>query len=183
MKFIRFLSFFLLIFCTNKLYAEVKIVIIDTNQIVEKCTACVQAKKVIEDEFNRYEKQAGEMQEKFSKKATALENKKNIMATKEYNKKRDELTKEAQILQKKFYEQRVNLDKKFNNVNKILNDNLVDIIKKLSEKKHITVAMDKGMLLYNDESIEITDEVMSEINKKLKSIDLNLPQSKSGDPK
>ena len=47
----------------------------------------------------------------------------------------------------------------------------------------MTVALDKGMVLYNDESIEITDEVIKEINKNLKSIDVNLPQSKASDSK
>ena len=183
MKFLRFLPLFLLGFCISELHAEVKIGVIDTNKIIENCTAYVEAKKVIEGEFNKSEKEAGEMQEKFSKKAEDLENKKNVVAAKEYNKKREELTKEAKILQKKFYDQRVNLEKEFNNVNKVLNDNLADIIKNLSEKKHKTVALDKGMVLYNDESIEITDEVIKEINKKLKSIDVNLPQSKASDSK
>lgn len=183
MKFLRFLPLFLLVFCASELHAEIKIGVIDTNKIIESCTAHAEAKKVIENEFNKYEKEAGEMQEKFSKKAEDLENKKNVVAAKEYNKKRGELTKEAQILQKKFYNQRVNLEKEFNNINKILNDNLADIIKKLSEKNHLTVALDKGMVLYNDESIEITDEVIKEINKNLKSIDVNLPQSKASDSK
>ena len=144
MKFLRFLPLFLLGFCISELHAEVKIGVIDTNKIIENCTAYVEAKKVIEGEFNKSEKEAGEMQEKFSKKAEDLENKKNVVAAKEYNKKREELTKEAKILQKKFYDQRVNLEKEFNNVNKVLNDNLADIIKNLSEKKHMTVALDKG---------------------------------------
>ena len=60
---------------------------------------------------------------------------------------------------------------------------LIDIVKNLSEKNHITVTIDKGMVFYSDDSTEITDEVISEVNKRLKSIDVNLPQSKDGDSK
>ncbi len=81
------------------------------------------------------------------------------------------MNKEAQILQKKFYDKRINLDKEFNNINKTLNDSLTDIVKNLSEKNHITVTLDKGMVFYSDESTEITDEVISEVNKRLKSIE------------
>jgi hypothetical protein len=52
MKFLRFLSVFFLVSCItfiNDVYAQTKIGIIDTNKVVEKCTAYVQAKKVIED--------------------------------------------------------------------------------------------------------------------------------------
>ncbi len=186
MKFLRFLPVFFLVSCItfiNYVYAQTKIGVIDTNKIVEKCTAYVQAKKVIEDEFSKSEKEAGEMQEKFSKRVEDLENKKNIMSAKEYNKKREELNKEAQILQKKFYDKRINLDKEFNNINKTLNDSLIDIVKNLSEKNHITVTIHKGMVFYSDDSTEITDEVISEVNKRLKSIDVNLPQSKDSDSK
>ena len=93
------------------------------------------------------------------------------------------MNKEAQILQKKFYDKRINLDKEFNNINKTLNDSLIDIVKNLSEKNHITVTIDKGMVFYSDDSTEITDEVISEVNKRLKSIDVNLPQSKDSDSK
>ena len=39
------------------------------------------------------------------------------------------------------------------------------------------------MVFYSDEATEITDEVISEVNKRLKSIDVNLPQSKDSDSK
>ena len=58
-----------------------------------------------------------------------------------------------------------------------------EAVKNLSEKNHITVTIDKGMVFYSDDSTEITDEVISEVNKRLKSIDVNLPQSKDSDSK
>ena len=57
MKFLRFLPLFLLVFCASELHAEIKIGVIDTNKIIESCTAHAEAKKVIENEFNKYEKE------------------------------------------------------------------------------------------------------------------------------
>ena len=105
------------------------------------------------------------------------------MSSKEYNRKRDELAKEEEELQKKFYDQRVKIDKKVHNINQILDDNLKKIVNVLAKEKNITIIFNKAATLYSDDSIDITDDIITKLNKELKSIDINLPQNKSSDSK
>ena len=51
--------------------------------------------------------------------------------------------------------------------------NLNPIIKEYMEEKKIRMVIDKKSLLLADENLEITNEIIERLNKKLKSIKLN----------
>ena len=51
--------------------------------------------------------------------------------------------------------------------------NLNPIIKEFMEEKNIRMVLDKKSLLLADENLEITEEIIKRLDKKLKSIKLN----------
>ena len=155
--------------------AEIKIAVVDTSTIVERSIAFVKAKKIIEEEFTKSEANASKIQEKFVKKYENLEKQKNIISIKEYNKEKNILDKEAQVEQKILYNQRASLNKELSNINQILETKLTEIIKKLAERKHISIVLNKAVTLYTHNSIDMTSAVVSEANQGLKSININLP--------
>ena len=172
MKFFKFLPFLLFLLILEISHAESKIAVIDTSKIAEKSTAYVEASKVLEGEMKNYEESAIQIGKSFSAKVENLEKKKNVMSSKEYNHKKEELTKEEEALQKKFYNQRVKLDKQFNNVNQVFEDHIKKIVNKLAKEKSTTIIFNKALTLYSNDSIDITDDVITILNKELKSIDI-----------
>ncbi|MSO14190.1 OmpH family outer membrane protein [Rickettsiales endosymbiont of Trichoplax sp. H2] len=183
MKFLKFIPAFAFLFLIENACAQTKIGIIDTSKITEKSTAYTEASKLVGNEIKNYDESVTQVGKSFSKKVEDLEKKKNVMSSKEYNRKRDELAKEEEELQKKFYDQRVKIDKKVHNINQILDDNLKKIVNVLAKEKNITIIFNKAATLYSDDSIDITDDIITKLNKELKSIDINLPQNKSSDSK
>ena len=99
-----------------------------------------------------------------------LEEKKDMMSVKEYNIQKNVLVQEEEILQKKFYNQRVDLDGQFHRSNQILERYLKKIINDTAYQHQITVIISKTLTLYNDESVDVTDEVISQLNTQLKFI-------------
>ena len=155
--------------------AEIKIAVVDTSIIVERSIAFIKAKKIIEEEFTKSEANASKIQDKFVKKYENLEKQKNIISIKEYNKEKNILDKEAQVEQKILYNQRSSLNKELSNINQILETKLTEIIKKLAERKHISIVLNKAVALYTTNSIDMTSAVIAEANQGLKSININLP--------
>ena len=66
-----------------------------------------------------------------------------------------------------------NLDKKRTKAKNELLKNLNPIIKEYVQEKKIRIVLDKKSLLLADENLDITNDIMSLLNKKLKSIKLN----------
>ena len=59
--------------------------------------------------------------------------------------------------------------------NEILNE-LKPILEEISENKGITVILEKGTILLNAETMDITDEVIKTLNKELPKIEVSLEE-------
>ena len=55
----------------------------------------------------------------------------------------------------------------------IILDNLKPILEDLSEKKGITILLEKGTILLNAENMDITSDVIKILNKELPKIDIS----------
>ena len=88
-------------------------------------------------------------------------------------KKRFELRKEVSLLQKERNNLLESVSKQRNTARNQILKSLNPIIKEYMEEKKIRMVVDKKSLLLADENLDITDEIISILNKKLKSIKLN----------
>ena len=62
-----------------------------------------------------------------------------------------------------------------NSRNEILNE-LKPILERISEDKGITVILEKGTVLLNAETMDITDDVIKSLNKELPKIEVSLEE-------
>ena len=174
MKMLRLLPVFLLFMFIEVLHAEVKLSMIDANKIGEESIAFKTAMEKIKSKAEESDKDAMKMQKEFTKKYETLGKQKNVLSADEYNKKSDALNKEVEKEEKVLYAQRANLDKAYREANEALSKKTKAIIEKIAKEKGITIVFDKSTAIYSEASIDITKEVVSEVNKQLKSIDINL---------
>ena len=176
MRALRLLPAFLFCIFINVLiaHAEVKIGIVDANKVAEESVAFKNAIDKINAKAEELDKNTMKIQKAFSKKYETLNKQKNVLSDSEYNKKNDDLSKEVEKENKIFYKQRVELDKAYNKANEALTKKIRKIIQKIAQEESITIVFDKNLTVYSDASIDITKKVGSEINKQLKSIDVNL---------
>ena len=91
----------------------------------------------------------------------------------EYKKKVSELRKEVSLLQKERNNLLESISKQRNTARNQILKSLNPIIKEYMEEKKIRMVVDKKSLLLADENLDITKEIISILNKKLKSIKLN----------
>ena len=98
---------------------------------------------------------------------------KKVISAEEYKKKVTNLRNKVAALQKERNNLLDNIAKQRSKARTELLKNLNPIIKEYMAEKKIRMVVDKKSLLLADQSLNITDEIVKRLNKKLKSIKLN----------
>ena len=148
-----------------------KIGIVDFRYILKKSNAM----KILGEKFISLE---NEMNKKIKSKQAYLKNKelnitkqKKDLSTLEYKNKIDLFKSEVLKIQKQFKEERLILNNSFKNIQNDLKDMLAKVIKNVSINKRINVVLLKeNVFLYNNASLDITDEVLQIFNERTKSL-------------
>ena len=148
-----------------------KIGIIDFRYILKSSNAM----KLLGNKFLTLEK---EINEKIKQKQISLKQKeeslkklKNNLAESEYKKRVKLFKKEVFKIQKKYKDERAVLNKSFQKIQKHIKDLLAQIIKDVSINKKINVVLLKeNVFLFNNQSIDFTNEVLELFNNKTKSM-------------
>ena len=152
-----------------------KIGIVDFRYILKKSNAI----KVLGDKFILFEKKINE-KIKLKQKELKIEEKKilsskNKLTDADYKNKLNSFKSEVFEVQKKYKEDRLILNNSFQTLQKKLKDLLAQVVKDVSKKREINVVLLKeNVFLFNDPSIDITNEVLDLFNKKTKSMSITI---------
>ena len=122
----------------------------------------------LEEEINEKIKQE---QIFLKQKEETLKKNKNNLTELEYKKRVKLFKKQVFKIQKKYKDERAVLNKSFQNIQKDIKDLLAKIIKDVSINKNINVVLLKeNVFLFNNQSIDFTNEVLELFNNKTKSM-------------
>ena len=152
-----------------------KIGIVDFRYILKKSNAI----KVLGDKFILFEKKINE-KIKLKQKELKIEEKKilsrkNKLTDADYKNKLKLFKSEVFEVQKKYKEDRLLLNNSFQTLQKKLKDLLAQVIKDVSKKREINVVfLKENVFLFNDPSIDLTNEVLDLFNKKTKSMSITI---------
>ena len=152
-----------------------KIGIVDFRYILKKSNAI----KTLGNKFLMFEKKINEkvklkQSELKRKEKKILRNKKKLT---EYQfKKQIKLLKEEVFkTQKEYKEERTLLNQSFQKIQKKIKDLLAQVIKDVSKKRNINVVLLKeNVFLFNDASIDFTNQVLNLFNDKTKSLSITI---------
>jgi len=152
-----------------------KIGIVDFRYILKKSNAI----KILGDKFILFEKKINE-KIKLKQKELKIEEKKilsrkNKLTDLDYKNKLKLFKSEVFQVQKKYKEDRLILNNSFQTLQKKLKDLLAQVIKDVSKKREINVVfLKENVFLFNDPSIDLTNEVLDLFNKKTKSMSITI---------
>ena len=164
---------FISLLVTFKATAVEKIVFVDLQFILSNSSAgkslYSQIKKIEKQKIPKIEKTQTELRNEEKK----LISQKNILEVNEYKKKVNLLKKKI-ILHNN--EKKILLDslknKRFKGRNEIINA-MTPILKDYASKNSIALIIQKNNILLGDTKIDITNEILELLNKKIKKINLN----------
>ena len=152
-----------------------KIGIVDFRYILKKSNAI----KILGDKFVLFEKKINENIKLKQKKLKIAEKKilsrKNKLTDTDYKNKLKLFKSEVFEVQKKYKEDRLLLNNSFQTLQKKLKDLLAQVIKDVSKKRDINVVfLKENVFLFNDTSIDLTNQVLDLFNKKTKSMSITI---------
>ena len=163
---------FSIFFITFNSYAEMPH-FLDFKFVLNESSAGKKAQAELKNRLDKGIKNIREKEKKLQEDEKKIISQKKILKPEEYKKKVNELRSSVSSLQK----ERKNLIEKTSKLrNKARNEllkNLNPIIKEYMVEKKIRMVIDKKSLLLADDNLDITKDIISRLNKKLKSISLN----------
>ena len=171
MKKFIFFSIFLL-FSQASVYANSPH-FLDFKYILNNSQAGKKAQITLKNKLETGFKNLKEKEKKIQEEEKKIIQQKKILEPDDYKKKVNELRSKVSSLQKERNNLLETISSQRSKARDELLKNLNPIIKEYMKEKQIRMVIDKKSLLLADEKLEITQEIIKRLDKKLKSIKLN----------
>ena len=147
--------------------AETKFAIVDARKITEESLAFKSARDQVNKKAETLRTKATEKEKKLKQRFQELESQKAALSKEALDEKSKKLMQEAEEFNKSSYAERMGIEKAFADSMGKIEKAVSEIIKAKAQSDKINIVIDKSMVFYSAGSLEITDYVLSELNKKL----------------
>ncbi len=164
-----------LIFClfvAKQSFANHKIAILDTDKIIQEAVAVIDIQKKIEKKKIAYEAEINKKQTSLMAEQKKLQDKKNITS-------QETLEKESKAFEEKVDNLKNFVDKKQNSLKNAsldamgkVNDAMKAVVADLSKEKQIDAIFPSSQVIYFQEHLDITSEVLVLLNKKITKVEI-----------
>tara|TARA_X000001036_G_scaffold332604_1_gene311410 strand:- start:86 stop:610 length:525 start_codon:yes stop_codon:yes gene_type:complete len=164
----------ILIFCSIhlNLYADIPH-FLDFKYVLNESSAGKKAQSLLKSKLDKGIKSIREKEKNLQEEEKKIIDQKKILKPEEYKKKVNQLRTNVANLQKERKKLIDNTSALRNKARNELLKNLNPIIKEYMVEKKIRIVLDKKSLLLADDNLDITEDIILLLNKKLKSINLN----------
>ena len=146
---------------------------LDFKYILNQSEAGKKAQTQLKDKLNKGIKKLQDKEKSIQDEEKKIIQQKKLISPDEYKKKVTALRSKVSSLQKERNTLLETVAKQRSKARSELLKNLNPIIKEYMQEKKIRMVLDKKSLLLADENLDITQEIIKILNKKLKSIKLN----------
>ena len=155
-------------------YPNTSIGVLDLNLVLTDSKAAVKAAEQIDKIAKDIESEIKASDENMVSEQNKLIEAQSIMAPEAFEKKRIEYEKNIQNYNISRQEKLFSIDKLIEKSRNDILDELKPILEEISEEKGITILLEKGTVLLNAETMDITNEVIKRLNKALPEINVSL---------
>ena len=167
----KLLIFFLVVFLYQQpLKAETYF--LDFKSILNNSDAGKKANKYLKDQLDQGIKKLKDREKQLQKEEKDIIQQKKVLSPEDYKKKISVLRSKVSNLQKDRNSILETVAKKRRNARKQLIDAINPIVKGYMSEKKIKLVLDKKSILLGDDKLDITNDIMKQLNNKLKTINL-----------
>ena len=146
---------------------------LDFKLILDQSSAGKKANQLLKKELEKGIKSLKDRENKLQKEEKEIIQQKKVLSADEYKKKINNLRSKVSNLQKDRQTILNKIAEKRNKARSTLLKSLNPIVKEYMAKKDIKIVLDKKSVLLANEELDITNDIMQELNKNLKTINLN----------
>ncbi len=168
----KFIFVFITILFTGSCFAEMPHYV-DFQKILNASVAGKKAQDELKKRLDTTIKKLNETQKNLQDEEKKIIQQKKLISAEEYKNKVDKLRKEVSKLQKNRSEALQKISKQRAKAKSELLKNLNPIIKDYMQEKKIRMVLNKKDLIVADEKLDLTKDIMSRLNNKIKSVKLD----------
>ena len=171
MNFLRFLIIFFLITLSAKSENNIPVKYIDMNRIVNDSVVGKKIKEVIMSDRKKLNDKHSNLEKKLEKQKNEILAKKNILSDEEFKNK---VGKHQESVSKYQLQRKQDLEKMSQKNIKLSRDFMIKVDKiviEYSKKNSIDLLLKKDALIVSNSSLDITNDILTEVNKNIKKID------------
>ena len=171
MRFFQLIIFFFLIIFSAESNTNIPVKYIDLNKILNESIVGKQIKDLIINERKKFNKKHQDLEKKLEKNKNDILSKKNILKKEDFQKKVDEHQKNLSNYQLKKKQNLEKMNKKNLEFSRNFMIKIDKIILEYSRENSIDLLLKKDALIISNSSLDITNEILTEVNNKIKKID------------
>ena len=146
---------------------------IDFTKVLNSSKSGAQAQKKLLEKFKSESSKFDKLTKDIRKEESEIINQKKVLSPEEYQKKVKVLRKKVADLQKSKQNSFNSISKSRNDAKKELLRAVNPILKKYMEDNKIRLILDKETVVLGDSTLEITDQIITILNKELPSVKIN----------
>lgn len=174
MKFLKIIGFIFFIFSiSNTISIADTTHFLDLKFILNESDAGKKAQNSLKSKLDNGIKKIKEKEKALQDEEKKIIQQKKVISAEDYKKRVNELRKKVSTLQKERKNLLNSVGKQRMKAKTELLKNINPLIKEYMKEKRIRMVVDKKGVLLADESLDITKEILTQLNSKLKSIKLN----------
>ena len=171
MKFFQLIIIFLLISFTAESNSNIPVKYIDLNRIVNESNIGKQIKDLIVNERVNFNKKHQNLEKKLEKNKSDILSKKNILSKEDFQKEVDNHQKNVNAYQLKKKQNLEKMNKKNLEYSRNFMIKIDKIVLEYSKQNSIDLLLKKDALIVSNSNLDITNEILVEVDNKIKKID------------
>lgn len=153
------------------------VMVIDTNRIMSEAKSMQSIRDQIERIRNSFQNEIKKEEEELRRADQAMGEQRKLQSAEAFDQRRRELQERAAALQVTARTRRTQLDQALRNAIQVVREQLIELVQTTAQKHGANVVIQKSDLVWADQRMEYTDEVLRQLDATLSTVKVELPRS------
>ena len=171
------------LFAAGEASAAETVAVINIQQILKESTAGKSINDQLDSKRKAIQSEMSKKEARFNKEQEGLGQQKAVLSPDAFGKKVKEFRAEVDAAQKDAQMQSHSFDAASNAASYQIEKAILEIVGKISKERGYTIVMPASQLLYADPKLDITSEVLTQLNSTLPNVSVNFDRHASSSSK
>lgn len=154
------------------------IAVVNIQAVMKDSTAAKSIREQLESKQKAFQAEITKKEEALQKEDQELAKQKSVLSKEAFEEKARAFRARATDVQKEVQSKKALLDSAFERSLNDIQKGVNDIIAAMAKEKGFTVALPTSQILYSDSSLDISKDVLEQLNKKLPKVDVSFDAKK-----
>jgi outer membrane protein len=152
---------------------------VNIKEIMDKSSAAKSVKDQLDAKQKSFQTEMSKKEEDLQKEEQDLGKQRTVLSPEAFDKKVKDFKIKADTAQKEVRSKRAALDNAFSSALGDIQKAVFDIVSRIAKEKAYSVVLPTSQLLYGDPKLDITKNVLDELNKTLPKVNVSFKSSSS----